>query len=89
MVLEMIGFTGESQVLLFYVTGQTGQVLPVRPAVYARSGRRSPRSDRPTLCRFRFQVVLLDIRDSFMFMALDRYYTYVILLFATNESSWR
>ena len=36
---EMIGFTGESQVLLFHVTGQTGQCVPVRPAVIERSDR--------------------------------------------------
>ena len=41
--------------------GQTGGDRAVRPA--------SPRSDRPTLCRFRFRVVCLDIRDYFMFMA--------------------
>ena len=43
------------------VAGQTGGVRAVGPA--------SPRSDRPTLCRFRFRVVCLDIRDCFMIMA--------------------
>ena len=32
-------------------------------------GPASPRSDRPMLCRFRFRVVCLDIRDYFMIMA--------------------
>ena len=62
--------------LLFYVVrsdramvaGQTGAMRAVRPA--------GPRSDRPTLCRFRFRVVSLDIRDCFMVMA-SRWILYV------------
>ncbi len=50
------------QVLLSVGTGQTGQALPVRSACIARS-------DRPTLCRFRFRVICLDIIDCFMIMA--------------------
>ncbi len=37
MVLEMIGFTGESQVYHFMWTGQTGPVRSVRPACNAWS----------------------------------------------------
>ncbi len=48
--------------------GQTGGDRVVRPA--------SPRSDRPILCRFRFRVVCLDIRDCFIFMA-SRWKLYV------------
>ncbi len=48
--------------------GQTGGDRAVRPA--------SPRSDRPTLCRFRFRVVSLDIHDCFMVMA-SRWIIYV------------
>lgn len=48
--------------------GQTGGDRAVGPA--------SPRSDRPTLCRFRFRVVSLDIRDCFMVMA-SRWILYV------------
>ncbi len=40
--------------------GQTGGGRAVGPA--------SSRSDRPTMCRFRFRVVCLDIRDYFMIM---------------------
>ncbi len=50
------------------VAGQTGGMRAVRPA--------SPRSDRPTLCRFRFRVVCLDIRDCFIIMA-SRWILYV------------
>jgi hypothetical protein len=77
-VLEMIGFTGESTGYCcdFMWTGQTGLVLPVRPACIARSDRCSPRSDRPTLYRFCFRVVYLDIRDYFMIMA-SRWIVYV------------
>ncbi len=57
------------QVLCWIGSGQTGHGLSVRPACIARSDRRSPHSDRPTLCRFRFQVVCLDIRYCFMIMA--------------------
>ncbi len=72
----MIGFTGELQVLLFYVTGQTGHVLPVRPACIAWSDRCNLWSDRSTLCRFWFRVVCLDIRNYFMIMA-SRWILYV------------
>ena len=48
--------------------GQTGGDRAVRPT--------SPRSDRPILCRFRFRVVYLDIRDYFMIMA-SRWILYV------------
>ncbi len=61
-------FTGDLQVLLIG-SGQTGHGLPVRPAVMERSDQRSPRSERPTLCRFRFWVVCLDIHDCFMIKA--------------------
>jgi hypothetical protein len=57
-------------------SGQTGQVLPVWPACIARSDRRSLWSDRPTLCRFWFRVVYLDIRDCFMIMT-SRWILYV------------
>ncbi len=75
-VLKMIGFTGDEQVLLFYrvwwdqagVASQTGTMSAVRPA--------SPQSDRPTLCRFRFQVIWLDIRGYFVFMA-SRWILYI------------
>ena len=50
------------------VASQTGAMCAVRPA--------GPRSDRPTLCRFRFRVVSLDIRDCFMVMA-SRWILYV------------
>ncbi len=50
------------------VAGQTGVMCAVRPA--------GPRSDWPTLCRFRFRVVSLDIRDCFMVMA-SRWILYV------------
>ncbi len=50
------------------VAGQTGAIRAVRPAC--------PRSNRPTLCRFRFRVVSLDIRVCFMFMA-SRWILYV------------
>ena len=61
-VLEMIGFAGDEQRLLIervrsdrvVVAGQTGVYRAVRSA--------STWSDRPTLCRFWFRVVLLDIR---------------------------
>ena len=43
------------------VAGQTGGDRAVRPA--------GPQFDRPTLCRLRFRVVSLDIRDCFMVMA--------------------
>ncbi len=56
--------------------------MPVRPTVCARL-------DRPARGLTSRLYVGLDIRDCFMIMALDGYYTYVILLFATNESSWR
>ncbi len=46
-------------------------------------------SDRPTLCRFRFRVVCLDIHDYFIIMTSRWILYYVILLFTTNESSWR
>ncbi len=67
----MIGFAGEHELLFVFWSGQTGQWLPVKPVYIERSDRLSPRSDRPTLCRFRFQVVYfnLDIRGYFMFMA--------------------
>jgi hypothetical protein len=48
--------------------GQTGGDRAVGPA--------NPRSDRPTLCRFQFRVVCLDIRDYFMIMA-SRWILYV------------
>nr|CAD40614.1 OSJNBb0066J23.19 [Oryza sativa Japonica Group] len=59
-----------------------------------RSDRPSPRSDRPTLSRFRFRVVSLDIRDCFMVMA-SRWIRYVTRclgrVFAVMdwESAWR
>ena len=48
--------------------GQTGGDRAVGPA--------SPRSDRPTLCRFRFRVVYLDIRVYSMIMT-SRWILYV------------
>ncbi len=48
--------------------GRTGGDGAVGPA--------SPRSDWPTLCRFRFWVICLDIRDYFMIMA-SRWILYV------------
>ena len=61
MVLEMIEFAGEQEILLTGdnrsdqagAAGQIGATCAVRPA--------SPRSDRLTLCQFRFRVILLDI----------------------------
>jgi hypothetical protein len=50
------------------VAGQTGAMCAVRPA--------GPRSDRPTLCRFRFRVVYLDIRVYFVIMT-SRWILYV------------
>ena len=62
-------FSGDEQGLLVcrdrsdraVVASQTGSCVAVRPA--------GPRSDRPTLCRFRFRVDSFDIRDCFMVMA--------------------
>ncbi len=48
--------------------GQTGGDRAIRSA--------GPRSDRPTLCQFRFRVVSLDICDCFMVMA-SRWILYV------------
>ncbi len=69
MVLEIINFQVMNRVCCFVGTGQTGRWLPVRPAHVQRSDRPGPRSDRPTLCRFQFRVVSLDIRDCFIVMA--------------------
>ncbi len=88
MVLEIINF----QVMIGFTVilcdqsdravyaGQTGGDRAVRPA--------GLRFDRPTLCRFRFRVVSLDTMIVSWLWLLDGYYTYVILLFANNESSW-
>ncbi len=77
-VLEMIGFTGESTGYCcdFMWTGQTGLVLPVRPRV------------APVFCvGFGFGLfVWISVIVSYLWL-LDRYYAYVILLFANNESS--
>lgn len=66
----MIGFTvilcDRSDRVVY--AGQTGGDRAVRPA--------GPQSDRPTLCRLRFRVVSLDIRDCFMVMA-SRWILYV------------
>ena len=69
-------FSGDDRILLFYVSGPTRQRLPVRPVLCVRLDRPGPRSDRPTLCRFQFRVVSLDIRDCFMVIA-SRWILYV------------
>ena len=63
---------------------------PVKPGMCCRSDRRVSRGLTGRLCvGFGFGLFIwMSVIISWLWI-LDGYYTYVILLFATNESSWR
>ncbi len=89
MVLEMIGFAGEQELLLEFWTSQARQGLPDRPVCIERSDRLA-RGLIGRLCvGFGFGLFRWISVDVSCLWLLDGYYAYVILLFSNNESSWR
>lgn len=73
----------------FVWSDQTGQVLPVRPTCIERSDRPAHSLTGQLCVGFGFGLFLWISVINMCLWLLDRYYAYVILLFANNESSWR
>ncbi len=88
-VWRWLEFTGVWQGLMFIGTGQTEQVLPVRPELCERSDWPARGLTGRFCVGFGFRLFIwISVIVSYLWL-LDGYYVYVILLFATNESSWR
>ncbi len=82
-------FTGDLQELLSVIwSNQTGLCVPVRPALIERSDRPAHGLTGRLHVSFDFGLfVWISVIVSCLWL-LDGYYTYIILLFVNNESSW-
>ena len=88
MVLEIIDFQVMNKVCCIVGIGQTGRWLPVRPTLCERSDWLALGMTGRRCVGFGFGLFLwISVIVSWLWL-LDGYYTYVILLFANNESSW-
>ncbi len=88
MILEIIDFQVMNRVCYFVRTGQTGRWLLVRPACVERSDQLARSLTGRRRVGFGFRLFLWISVIVLWLWLLDGYYTYVILLFANNESSW-